>query len=382
MNKFASILFLFLLLITSCETPLEEILDDNSEPTLKELWRVYTPTEASTYPPTYSDGIIYSTVGTHAIHAYKSRTGELVWIFNPDSVYNTGGSHTRIIIKEDKLFTVIQAKMYCLDKKTANVLYTYNHIQDRGVTVDDKQVYITSQYNDIYAADIETGTINWRGKLPARLVDPPGIDGDYLYYAVGGVTLQRDIGYLIKVNKYIGEQVYSIVVKMPEDEMIPRGPCETPVFYNNLVIIENGDAGQKGSRFYAFNKDTGEIVWTYYYHGGAIRSALTIENGILYVATQGTDAFALRAETGELVWKTDIQGSSTKGPVVFYKDYLIFATAAYMYFLNKHSGEIYFKQENIWVPITHNDTLFTGAFIWPPPEEGYSNYLIAYLIKD
>jgi outer membrane protein assembly factor BamB len=328
-----------------------------------------TRATASIYPPAYSDGIVYTMVGSDGINAYNAQTGDLVWQVEGDS-WAGSGSHSRIIIDNDRVYTHLEGYMHCFNKKTGELYYKLRNIVNNSIAVDDIHVYYVDMDSNGYsssliAIDKNNTAEKWRYRLPARLWEAPGIDGDYLYLALGGANVGLKIGYLVKLNRYTGEAVYKEFVKMPADTVIPSGPTETPVFYQNEVIIENGDG-----RIYAFDKDSAEIRWTYKYEHpfiGVIRYALKIEEGILYFATQGTDLIALDAGSGSEIWKSTVmRGSCNQGPVVIYDKFLFVDSAdSYVYCFDKTNGEMQFRLINYIHPIAHKDTLFMGGYTDP-----------------
>jgi outer membrane protein assembly factor BamB len=378
--------FIIINILSGCsdETLIEIPVDDkNKIPRLEEIWKVETRATASIYPPAYSDGIVYSTIGSDGFDAYDAGTGELIWQVE-GVAWKHSGSHARIHIFADKVYISLGIPgegmvLHCFNKKSGELIFKVPNIEDRCGITDEKYTYVVQRVGNsdyLMAVNNNTGIEVWRYLLPSRLWEPPGLDGEYIYLAVGAYNLGFDIGYLIKLDRNTGQEVFNIFVKAPEDSVIPSGPSETPVFYDNLVIIEGG------SRIYAYDKETAELQWIFYYHGflDAILSALKIENGILYFGTHGTDVLALNAVDGSEIWRNEEpKGNCSTGPVAIYNNLLfIRSTDSYLYCFDKYSGESLFRKRQHWEPIIFNDTLFVGSYMDYDTTSSY--YFAAYKI--
>jgi outer membrane protein assembly factor BamB len=101
-------------------------------------------------------------------------------------------------------------------------------------------------------------------------------------------------------------------------------------YTNNVPTIF---AGNRDGYFFAFNAQTGALVWKYQTAGPILFSA-AYKDGIVYFASNDDYAYALNASNGSLVWKSGKfpgQGFQTFWPVIYTnkstgKDYVVLAT--------------------------------------------------------
>jgi outer membrane protein assembly factor BamB len=107
----------------------------------------------------------------------------------------------------------------------------------------------------------------------------------------------------------------------------PNSRTATPIIDKDLVITRGitsnwGAQGAPGDRFYAFDKKTGELVWSSTPGGRPQDNTfshpmLTWWNGkrVLYSASGDSSLVALNARTGEPIWRVPTAKSGAKGGV-------------------------------------------------------------------
>lgn len=366
MMQYKIIILVVVFFLYTCST--DVLKTKEQEGRLDELWKVSTKAPTSLLPSVYNEGIIYYLVGDGLIEARNAQTGELIWDYgNTDDEMN----NNRIYVDETQVYATFGSYLHAFDKKTGQLIYKIQDNTPRGGGMNCSNfVYVTqgnlSSYS-LVAADKKTGTIAWKAIIQEELWDSPAVNEDFLFLS----TMYS--GYLIKINRFTGEIIYKIPVK-PD----PYGGAtsQTPVFCDRLVIIASID-----DIIRAYDKNTGEIVWTYDHLGesiaGAICHALKVNNEILYFATQDCYVVAVDAKTGSLSWITEVGGSCNYGPVQIYNDFLFMRSAdSYMYCIDKNTGKILYKKDNYSSPYIYDNILFVGSY-----DKNGDDYFSAFKIK-
>ena len=87
----------------------------------------------------------------------------------------------------------------------------------------------------------------------------------------------------------------------------------TPVVTNGLVYVETGETSPMNSTIYAFNQSTGATVWTNTMNDYATSSP-AYANGVVYVASFDDQLYAFDADTGVKLYhsKYGTMGAGTK----------------------------------------------------------------------
>lgn len=115
----------------------------------------------------------------------------------------------------------------------------------------------------------------------------------------------------------------------------PNGRTVAPVIDDDLVIIHGmtaswGKQGPTRNRFHAFDKRTGELVWTATPDGGPKDNPFSApvfewRNGkrLLYAGTAEGAVAGINARTGDVVWRMGITVGGVCASTLIYKDALI-----------------------------------------------------------
>jgi parallel beta-helix repeat protein len=129
-----------------------------------------------------------------------------------------------------------------------------------------------------------------------------------------------------------------------------------PLISGNKIFVTAGNAS-----VWAFNKDTGSLIWSKELGGGLVQTATpALGDGKLFVPTLEGDLYALDPETGNEFWKTHVTDSSFECPITYYDhklyigDGLEGGNGTKYYYCYDDSGNLIWKHENT----------NTAGFIW------------------
>lgn len=140
--------------------------------------------------------------------------------------------------------------------------------------------------------------------------------------AVGGVIYaESDDYHLYAIDAHSGKQIW-------ESQSLVNALMGNPVIANGMIYVTAGDTGfpfsqllkfylNKGnyaltrglmySSIYAFNQQTGRLVWRQDFHGEAMASPVVVGNTV-YEATGGGNLWAFDGATGAVQFKTAMGG--------------------------------------------------------------------------
>jgi outer membrane protein assembly factor BamB len=129
-----------------------------------------------------------------------------------------------------------------------------------------------------------------------------------------------------------------------------------PVIFGNKVFVTAGNAS-----VWAFNKDTGSLIWSKELGGGLVQTATpALGDGKLFVPTHEGDIYAFNPETGAKLWKTHVTDSSFECPITYYDHKLYIGDGlkggndTKYYYCYDDNGNLIWKHENT----------NTSGFIW------------------
>jgi outer membrane protein assembly factor BamB len=220
-------------------------------------------------------------------------------------------------------------------KKT---LWTYDLPGQSTPVIANGKLYINGFAGDgpdlqeiIACFDAETGKLLWKYAFNDFLTDII-----YLRYSTGSPTIDPETGnvYMQGTQGILscftadGKWLWEHSLMEEYGRMtFPNGRTASPIVDKDLVITRGitanwGAQGVPGDRFYAFDKKTGELVWSS--TPGARPQDNTFShprlewwNGkrVLYSAAGDCSLVALNARTGEPIWRVPTAKSGAKGGV-------------------------------------------------------------------
>ncbi len=179
--------------------------------------------------------------------------------------------------------------------------------------------------------DAETGKLLWKQLFNDFLSDVV-----YLRYANSSPTIDPETGNVFIQNSsglfmaFTGDGKLLWKHSMMEEfgrMTFPNNRTASPLVDKELVITRGitaawGAYGPPGDRFYAFDKKTGELVWSS--APGALPQDntfshpwLSFHNGmrVLYSAAGDSSVLCINARTGEPLWRTPVAKAGAKGGV-------------------------------------------------------------------
>jgi len=170
--------------------------------------------------------------------------------------------------------------------------------------VDNGEVWVGSGDGALRGLDAATGAELVRfdriGLGLAGVASRPAVTGDRVYFG-------NDNGTFYAIDRASGELVWSYATGSPN---IPS----SPVIAEDLVIFGSFDGG-----VYGLDLGTGEVRWRYESPEGLFLSSAVLAGGTIYLASLApppTSLLALDARSGDVVWQLPIGEQTGASPFV------------------------------------------------------------------
>ena len=314
---------------------------------LAEAWR-YETRGAVTGTPVHADGVAYFGDWSGRVHAVRIADGSRVW-----QVEHGAGVDSSLAVDGDRLLVADMAgALSARDRATGDLLWRTEmdvpgtHLYGSPVLHEGRILLgVASQQTDlsyegdqdfrgsVASVDAETGRIQWQTYLP-----PPDGRGISVW-STPAVDAGRGLLFVGTGNAYgppAGPHSDAVVALRVADGSIAwsfqgtqndtfnaRGsPGPDHDFGSSPLLVEAGGRalvvdGDKGGRYYALDRDTGEQVWrtkvdfiapgaSLVEKEGFIGTAAFHEGVLFAPTTDRSMVHALDAATGEVLWATEL----------------------------------------------------------------------------
>lgn len=220
----------------------------------------------------YSDSIL----------ALDASSGEILWHYqtNPHDINGYGCTNNILLGEIDGRKAVYAAcrngYLYALDASTGDLLWYFDPPAVKRMNSENADFVKTGSY------DSEKPWLNYPSTDPA--VQCPGIFGA----APFNIALGYDTIYMATFNSCSRLTVASV------EKIGDRGVQNLPDLFEPV--------GPVNSTLYAVDASTGDVKWSQFFDGVAIKGGITVSGGLVYLPVPNGNLYALDAETGAQVW--------------------------------------------------------------------------------
>jgi len=167
-------------------------------------------------------------------------------------------------------------------------------------------VYVGSSDGNLYAVDLESGSLRWKFPTNSRVSSSPAVDGDTAFfasydgnfYAVDTRTGKKKWSF-----KTAGERRFAarhLHGSVPMAETMPD-PFDfflsSPSVVNGIVYFGSGDGN-----VYALDEVTGTLKWKFQ-TGDVVHASPAIADGTLFIGSWDSYFYALDTVTGKEKWR-------------------------------------------------------------------------------
>jgi len=203
---------------------------------------------------------------------------------------------------------------------------------------DEERIYLPLAGGTIVSLRARDGQLNWRSEMGGELSASPVADDGGVYVASelgpeGGtaeVGVRRANGTLRYLGREGGVTQWMRTLAMPL-----RGSLS--ISGNKLL------AGGSDGRFHAFDKRSGEILWTLPY-GGSFNCHSVAADGKVYAGNDDGNLLAIEEASGKMLWRYRTKGS-VHGPVAVQNDTVYFGSGdGYLYAVSSVNGRLLWRK--------------------------------------
>lgn len=197
-------------------------------------------------------------------------------------------------------------------------------------------IYLPLSAGEIVSLTASDGQLVWRAEIGGDFSASPIADerGVYIASKAGEIAnssqVLRSTGAIRALSQSTGITLWMRTLHFPIQGALASSA--TRLF-----------GGSADGRIYAFNKVTGEIVWTVQ-HSSSFSSQPTIHNGRLYIGNEDGTLIALDEGTGTTLWRYRTR-AALRGPVAVANDIIFFGSAnGYIYAFSESSGRLLWRR--------------------------------------
>jgi len=226
-----------------------------------------------------------------------------------------------------------------------------------GIAYDNGLVYIASGYNEILAADAQTGEIKWRSPLPSPSRAAPTVAGGRVYVT----TLSNNF---LALDAATGAVLWDFTGLGQNTGLIGAA---SPAVAGDMVI-----PAFSSGEIYALRAGNGSVAWSDTLAGTTrlggisalsdIRGLPVVVDNVVYAISYGGRMAAIDLVTGARIWVKDISGSKT--PWVAGKRIFVISADNQIIALDKAGGAV------LWVSQLarfQNPQNSEGPIVWNGP---------------
>jgi len=267
----------------------------------KEKWK-YKSRMPIASSPAVADGLLYFVSSTGAIGALETTTGKIKWVLPAEY---------------ERKFEARNLHGY---PSSAQTIPDAWDIFTSSPAVANGKVFFGSGDGNIYAADAQTGMLQWKFATKDVVHSSPAVVGNTVY--IGSWD-----SYLYALDADTGQEKWSF--KSGEDPNIHNqvGFQSSPAVVDGTVYI-----GCRDAHVYAVDAATGKKRWDYPTSKSWVVGTPAVRDGMVYVGTSDSSRFmALDAKTGRLRFNFDAKAYMFSSA----------ALAGDLAYVGDHNGRVY-----------------------------------------
>lgn len=281
------------------------------------------------FNPIVSDGMVYFVDMKKNVYCLDEESGKLKWKLSLSALsrqflpnVKSAGKVKYPLVKDHRLILTDNFVIYCLDKRSGEVLWARTGMRDEKDLFDRD-----SEYNK-KTPTWQPGEKNWDPtKHSTTLVDgiysDPVITGDMIYYGTRNVFISREIvqGHMKWDNKQV------------------KSWSGFPSFYDDYIFTQSMDYGKDTYALYCLDANTGATRWT-----NAITKPVQIFSPVVYQSkvylASGSVMHCFSLADGARVWAKDYGDLITSNPSFTEREILFTTGNRQVVIINPQNGSI------------------------------------------
>ena len=282
------------------------------------------------YNPIISDGMVYFVDIRKNVYCLDEDSGRLIWKldlkelsakFFPGS--KAAGKVKYPLVRDNRLILTDNFVIYCLDKRTGNVLWARTGMSDEKDLFDRN-----SEYNRKTPTFDPNRTGAWdptkhSTTLVEGIYSDPVIAGDMIFYGTRNVFMSREIiqGHLKWDNRSI------------------KSYSGFPSFYDTYIFTQSMDYLKNTFTLYCLDAATGRVVWA-----NSINKPEQIFSPVVYgrnvYLASGSIVHCFNLTDGARVWENNYGETITSNPSFTEREILFTTGNKQVMIINPSDGRI------------------------------------------
>ena len=194
----------------------------------------------------------------------------------------------------------------------------------------DGVVYWGSFDRNLYAIDLELGSLRWKLLTEGNIEFSPALMNNKIYVATSDVNgLADDKNLLYSINPSSGEVLW----KSWLGKEYGIGATTPVLAEGNMVFVGTYDSGML-----SFDAESGHILWINN-DEKHITGPPAHDGGIIYFSSSST-FYAVDSDTGKTIWKYETGGTIYSSPAISEEEVMFGSSDGMFYSLKRYSGRV------------------------------------------
>ncbi len=354
-----------------------------------EAWATENIDRLDRSSPVVVEGTVYiGTAGAGGrpfFYAFDAESGSIDWFFEAEDAANK--FDTTPVVADGRVYAGTEdGRMYIRDAETGDsagdqfpLRFTSGQaeISVETPTVADGTLYFGTGDGKVHAYDASNGAVQWTFELEGgstEVADAPAVADGTVYFATSGLNTQR----IYAVNADAGSVEWQYT--LGDTGSSPGGATQVTVNDGQAYVGAedlDSNAPNRGEDVYAFDAETGDVVWTKSLDGeyvGSGKTGVAAAGQGVFVAAQPGTVYALDADSGETVWETSTAGEITVQPSIANQVLYVGDNSGQVYAFNTSTGEQKWGVLASQGGIAASPTPAGGALYVPTSDNGLIKY--------
>jgi eukaryotic-like serine/threonine-protein kinase len=225
------------------------------------------------------------------LHALDTATGQELWTFPSDALPGDHAWTSPPVANGVVYFGVNRPipVVYAVNATTGQQIWHHTGPVANIVSspaLESERVYVAFTDGTIRALDATNGQVIWSVTHPGGAYSSPAIAGGRLYIAIHNSGL-------LALDANTGSQLWLAPMPGPQ--------WSSPAVDNGRVFVGSRD----DHKLYAFDALTGTTLWSATTTDW-VQTSPAVANGVVYIGNNSGNVYAFNAETGGLVWQSAV----------------------------------------------------------------------------